>query len=217
MILNTVQIPLSHKYGEFPVKKLPTVDENFELRRLDSDMIEYDHPVTGRTVRLYDVSDRVFRKIEARYNEAGELYCIAMPSPEKHHLRTVWEKFRDPQDMLLNYGRFFIEWTLRPFANGGCVSRLFVDYYMDETPTFSVILASPEETEKYSADQSAPYPEKLRRRADSESLMVILAGIEEPAEAFQKFVTYTTDKLSSLLKNMKLTTEDFCVIKEEYD
>lgn len=217
MILDTVQIPLFHECGEFPVKKLTGGGENFELRRLDCNMIEYEHPTTGRTVRLYDVSDRVFKKIEARYNDDGDLYCIAMPSSEKHHLRTVWEKFKAPQNTLMNYGGFFIEWTLRPFANGGCVSRLFVDYYMDETPTFSVILASPEETEKYSADQSAPYPEKLRRRADSEYLMVILAGIEEPAEAFQKFVTYTTNTLSSLLINNKLTTEDFCVIKEEFD
>jgi hypothetical protein len=217
MILNTVQIPFSHKCGEFPVKKLSTVDENFELRRLDSDMIEYDHPVTGRTVRLYDVSDRVFRKIEARYNEAGELYCIAMPSPVKHHLRTVWEKFRDPQDMLMNYGEFCAHEAFRPVAGGGNISRLFVDYYFDETPTFSVILASPEDAVKYSADQSAPYPQELRKRADSEFLTVILAGIEEPAEAFRKFVTYTTNTLSSLLKNMELTTEDFCVVKEEYD
>ena len=217
MILDTVQIPLSHKYGEFLLKKLPAGDESFELRRLDCDMIEYDHPTTGRTVRLYDVSDRVFRKIEARYNEAGELYCIAMPSSEKHHLRTVWEKFRDPQDMLLNYGEFCAHEALRPFAGGGCVSRLFVDYCLDETPSFSVILASPEDAVKYSADHSAHYPQELRKSADSEYIMVILAGIEDPAEAFRKFVTYTTDTLSSLLKNMKLTTEDFCVIKEEYD
>ena len=225
--MQILNIPLEHSSGEYKVSDVAAIKfHSLELRRLDNDIIEYDHPVTGRLVRIYDVADKDYKRMKVRYSEHAYLEDIILPMPDSRFklpwktrlVRTVYQHSSDSDALLLGYGDILCDEVVRPLRlDGGVVSRLFVESHYDEIPALSVILASPEDVQKYSADYSGTYPGSMRHHADDEFVSIILAGTDDPVTAFNKYVTYTTDAIIKALMQYQLTTPDFRLVKEEYD
>ena len=223
--MQTLNIPFEHRPGKFRVRKFTgSKPDSLEIRRLDNDIIEYDHPVTGRLVRIYDVKDRYFKRMEARYYDSGQLGEIDMPRVDslfippwkRHILHTLYFRCSNSDEFILTGGDILCDEVVNPLIfNRSVVSRLFVEYHYDDEPSLSVIVASPEDVQKYSADKSEPYPESMRHHDYDEFIRVILAGTEDPEATFNNYVTYVADAIAKKLDKYWLTTHDFCVIKEE--